>query len=87
MKKGETSIETMDGSEMTPLHRVYNQLIGQLRLRLMQSQVKNSTRFRKESEADSKTVFRSTVMPPDEHLMKACQLDLFIIEFLKIIQL
>jgi hypothetical protein len=27
------------------------------------------------------------VMPPDERLMKACQLDLFISEFLKIIQL
>jgi hypothetical protein len=69
-----------------PLYDVYNQLIEQLGLSLMQSQIKNSTRFRKESEADSKTVFRSTVMP-DERLMKACQLDLFISEFLKIIQL
>ena len=94
MKKGETSIETInlfwnqvDGRESTPLYDVYNQLIGQLGLSLMQSQIKNSTRFRKESEADSKTVFRSTVMPPDERLMKACQLDLFISEFLNIIQL
>jgi len=39
------------------------------------------------AEADSKTVFRSTLMPPDERLMKACQLDLFISEFLNIIQL
>jgi len=94
MKKGETSIKTinlfwnqMDGRESTPLYDVYNQLIGQLGLSLMQSQIKNSTRFRKESEADSKTVFRSTLMPPDERLMKACQLNLFIEEFLKIIQL
>ena len=94
MKKGETSIQTInlfwnqvDGRESTPLYGVYNQLIEQLGLSLMQSQVKNSTRFRKESEVDSKTVFRSTVMPPDERLMKACQLDLFINEFLKIIQL
>ena len=94
MKKGETSIETIhlfwnqvDGRESTPLYAVYNQLIEQLGLSLMQSQIKNSTRFRKESEADSKTVFRSTVMPPDERLMKACQLNLFIEEFLKIIQL
>jgi cellulose biosynthesis protein BcsQ len=94
MKKGETSIETInlfwnqvDGRESTPLYDVYNQLIAQLGLSLMQSQVKNSTRFRKESEADSKTVFRSTVMPPDERLMRACRLDLFIDEFLKIIQL
>ncbi|HEU4496607.1 MAG TPA: ParA family protein [Flavobacterium sp.] len=94
MKKGETSIKTInlfwnqvDGRESTPLYEVYNQLIEQLGLSLMQSQIKNSTRFRKESEADSKTIFRSTVMPPDERLMKACQLDQFIEEFLKIIQL
>ena len=94
MKNGETSIQTInlfwnqvDGRESTPLYDVYNQLIEQLGLSLMQSQIKNSTRFRKESEADSKTVFRSTVMPPDERLMKACHLDLFINEFLNIIQL
>ena len=93
MKKGETSIQSInlfwnqvDGRESTPLYDVYNQLIGQLGLSLMQSQIKNSTRFRKESEVDSKTVFRSTIMPPDERLMKACQLDLFISEFLNIIQ-
>lgn len=94
MKKGKTSIESInlfwnqvDGRESTPLYDVYNQLIEQLGLSLMQSQIKNSTRFRKESEVDSKTVFRSTLMPPDERLMKACQLDLFMNEFLKIIQL
>lgn len=94
MKKGETSIETInifwnqvDGRESTPLYGVYNQLIEQLGISLMRSQVKNSTRFRKESEVGSKTVFRSTVMPPDERLMKVCHLDLFISEFLSIIQL
>ena len=94
MKEGKTSIQTInlfwnevDGRENTPLYEVYNQLIARLGLSLMQSRVKNSTRFRKESEADSKTVFRSTIMPPEERLMKACQLDLFISEFLKITQL
>jgi len=94
MKKGETSIETInlfwnqvDGRESTPLYDVYNQLIEQLGLSRMQSQIKNSTRFRKESEVNSKTVFRSTLMPPDERLMKTCHLDLFMNEFLKIIQL
>lgn len=94
MKKGETSIETInlfwnqvDGRENTPLYDLYNQLMKQLGLSLMQSQIKSSTRFRKESEVESKTVFRSTLMPPDERLMKTCQLDLFMNEFLKIIQL
>lgn len=94
MKKGGTSIETIhlfwnqvDGRETTPLYKTYDQLIKHLGLNLMQSQVKNSSRFRKESEVNSKVVFRSTLLPPDERLMKASQLDLFINEFLKIIQL
>ena len=94
MKKGKTSIKTInlfwnqvDGRESTPLYGVYNQLIEQLGLSLMQSQIRNSTRFHKESEADSRTVFRSTILPPDERLMKTSHLDLFIEEFLKIIQL
>ena len=94
MKEGETSIKTInlfwnqvDGRESTPLYGLYNKLIDQLGLSLMQSQVKNSTRFRKESEANSKVVFRSTLMPPDERLMKTCQFDKFVSEFLKIIQL
>ena len=93
MKKGKTSIETInlfwnqvDGRERSPLYNVYNKLIDELGLSLMQCQIMNSTRFRKESEAGAKTVFRSTLMPPDERLMKASQLDLFIDEFLKIIQ-
>lgn len=93
MKKGETSIETInlfwnqvDGRESTPLYEIYNKLIEQLGLSLMESQIKNSTRFRKEGEENSRTIFRSTVMPPDERLMKACHLDQFIKEFLKIIQ-
>lgn len=94
MKKGETSIETIhlfwnqvDGRESTPLYELYNKLIKQLGLSLMRSQIKNSTRFRKESEADSKIIFRSTLMPADERQMKACQLDQFMKEFLNIIHL
>ncbi|MCY0976851.1 ParA family protein [Chryseobacterium wangxinyae] len=94
MKKGETSIETVnlfwnqvDGRESTPVYSIYELLIQQLGLSLMQSRVKNSTRFRKESELDSKNAFRSTLLPPDERLMRVCQLDAFVVEFLKIIQL
>lgn len=94
MKKGETSIENIslfwnqvDGRERSPLYDIYNELISDLGLSLMQSQIMNSMRFRKESEADAKTVFRSTILPPDERLMKACRLDLFMTEFLRTIQL
>ena len=94
MKEGETAIKTInlfwnqvDGRESTPLYDVYNNLIYQIGLSLMKSQVKNSTRFRKENEVNSKVVFRSTLMPPDERLMKISQLDLFMNEFLKITEL
>jgi cellulose biosynthesis protein BcsQ len=94
MKKGETSIENIslfwnqvDGRERSPLYDIYNELISDLGLSLMQSQIMNSMRFRKESETDAKTVFRSTILPPDERLMKACRLDQFITEFLRTIQL
>jgi cellulose biosynthesis protein BcsQ len=94
MKKGETSIENIslfwnqvDGRERSPLYDIYNELISDLGLSLMKSQIMNSMRFRKESEADAKTVFRSTILPPDERLMKACRLDQFMTEFLRTIQL
>jgi len=94
MKKTETAIRTInlfwnrvDGRERTPLYKGYTRLIEELELSLMQSQIKNSTRFRKESERHSKTVFRSTLLPPDKGLMKTCQLDQFMNELLKIIQL
>ncbi|MCC9070941.1 ParA family protein [Flavobacterium sp. F-65] len=94
MKKGDTSIKTInlfwnqvDGRERSPLYEVYNKLIDELGLSLMDCQIMNSTRFRKESEADARTVFRSTLMPPDERLMSTCRLDQFMKEFLQITQL
>jgi hypothetical protein len=47
----------------------------------------NSTRFRKESEMTAKAVFRSTVLPPEEQMMKACRFDQFMSEFLRIVEL
>nr|WP_315155669.1 ParA family protein [uncultured Flavobacterium sp.] len=94
MKKSETSIESIslfwnqvDGRERSPLYKIYNELISDLGLSLMQSQIMNSMRFRKECETDIKTVFRSTLLPPDERLMKACRLNLFMTEFMRTIQL
>ncbi|WP_407510947.1 ParA family protein, partial [Elizabethkingia anophelis] len=85
MKKGETAIKTVnlfwnqvDGRENTPLYRVYDQLIHELDLKRMYTRIKSSARFRKESEINSTEIFRSTLMPPDQRLMKSCHLDLFV---------
>ncbi|WP_313385924.1 ParA family protein [Chishuiella sp.] len=94
MKQSQTSIKTLnlfwnqvDGRESTQLYDLYNKLIDQLGLSLMKSKIKNNARFCKESEENSKHVFRSTLMPPDLRLMKDSQLDNFMKEFLKIIEL
>lgn len=91
MKKGATSIKTInlfwnqvDGRERSPLYEVYNKLISELGLSLMDCQIMNSTRFRKENEADARTIFRCTLMPPDQRLMNSCGMDRFINEFLRI---
>ena len=94
MKNGQSTIQEIklfwnqvDGREKSPLYDVYEKVISELNLDLMQSYVMDSKRFRKEGEAEAKTVFRSTLLAPDERLMKACHLDLFMQEFLKTIKL
>lgn len=94
MKQRQTSIETIrlfwnqvDGREKSILYDIYGNIISELGLQLMQTRISDSKRFRKESEIVTKAVFRSTLLPADEKLMKACGLDLFIIEFLRTIKL
>lgn len=94
MKGKQTSIESIhlfwnqvDGREKSPLYNLYENVINELGLKLMNSFVTDSKRFRKEGEAFSKFVFRSTLLPADEKLMAACRLDLFVEEFRKIVKL
>lgn len=94
MKKGHTSIETIrlfwnqvDAREKSPLYESYDKVISDLGLTLLETRITDSKRFRKESEATAKTVFRSTLLPPDRRLIKACRIDLFIEEFLRTVKL
>ncbi|MBT2621881.1 ParA family protein [Chryseobacterium sp. ISL-6] len=94
MKQGNTTIETIqlfwnqvDRREKSPLYESYEKVIADLGLHLMNSRIMDSKRFRKESEVAAKTIFRSTLLPPDEKLMKSCHLDVFIEEFLRTIKL
>lgn len=94
MKQRHTQIKTLylfwnqvDGREKSLLYRDYERIISTLGLSLMEAYIPDSKRFRKESEALAKTVFRSTLLPADLKLMQASRLDLFIGEFLNIIQL
>lgn len=94
MKQGNTTIETIqlfwnqvDGREKSPLYESYEKVIADLGLNLMSTRITDSKRFRKENEVGAKTIFRSTLLPPDERLMKSCHLDVFIAEFLRTIKL
>ncbi len=94
MKNNETSIKEInlfwnqvDGRERSPLYSIYNTLIQDLGLSLMESKIINSMRFRKESESEAKNVFRSTLLPPEEKLLKKSGFDLFMKEFLRITEL
>ncbi len=93
-KQGTTAIQSInlfwnqvDGREKSALYSIYEDLISSLGIHLMRTSITDSKRFRKEGEADAKTVFRSTLLPADERLMKACRLDLFMEEFLRIVKL
>lgn len=93
-KQGSTSIRSInlfwnqvDGREKSTLYSVYDELIGSLGIHLMRTRITDSKRFRKEGEAGAKTVFRSTLLPADERLMRACRLDLFMDEFLRTVKL
>ena len=93
-KQGATAIQSInlfwnqvDGREKTALYSVYEDLINSLGIHLMRTRITDSKRFRKEGEADAKTVFRSTLLPADERLMNACRLDLFMDEFLRTVKL
>jgi len=94
IKQGQTAIETIrlfwnqvDGREKSHLYETYDNIIQQVGLQVMETRISDSKRFRKEGELGLTTVFRSTLLPPDERLMKTCGLDLFIIEFLRTIKL
>lgn len=77
----------VDGRERNPLYAKYTNFINSLNLRLMGSAIASSVRFRKESEADSKVVFRSTLLPADDRLAEGCGLDAFIKEFLELLKM
>lgn len=94
MKIGESNIKgirlfwnQVDRREKSHLYDLYGKFITDMGFSLMKTYITDSKRFRKEGEAMEKTAFRSSLLPPDQRLMTACHLDLFIQEFLRTIEL
>lgn len=77
----------VDGREKTGIYEAYQSVINELDLSVMNSRIMDSKRFRKETDDTPNSVFRSSLLPAEPQLMKVTRLDLFIEEFLKIVNL
>lgn len=77
----------VDGREKTGIYEVYQSVISGLDLSVMSSRIMDSKRFRKETDDTPNSVFRSSLLPAEPLLMKTTRLDMFVEEFLKIVNL
>jgi cellulose biosynthesis protein BcsQ len=60
----------VDGREKSELYEIYEQVIAQLGLSVLKTYLPDSKRFRRDLSAERKSVFRSTIFPMDNTLMK-----------------
>lgn len=77
----------VDGREKTGIYEAYQSVINELDLSVMTSKIMDSKRFRKETDDTLNSVFRSSLLPAEPQLMKVTRMDLFVEEFLKIVNL
>ena len=77
----------VDGREKTDLYTLYEQTIRELELPLMKVFIPDTKRFKKELDAQRKTVFRSTLFPADKRLVKGSTMEELITEIAYLIKL
>lgn len=77
----------MDGRERTGLYDAYQSVIKGLSLKIMETRIMDSKRFRKEIDDTGNYVFKSTLLPADPQVLKATRMEQFVKEFLKIIHI
>ena len=77
----------VDGREKTGIYEAYQSVINELDLSVMTSKIMDSKRFRKETDDTLNSVFRSSLLPAEPQLIKVTRMDLFVEEFLKIVNL
>ena len=76
----------VDGREKTDLYDRYEKVAGELGLNVMRTFLPDSKRFRRESAEDGeRSVFRSTVMPPDRSLIRGSNIERLANEMLELI--
>ena len=92
MDTGKTNIKGLyllwnmvDGREKSELYRVYEEIIRELGLQVLQTFLPDSKRFRRELTGEHKAVFRSTLFPADGTLAKGSHIREITEEILTII--
>ena len=76
----------VDGREKSELYTVYEQVIGELGLKVLNTFLPDSKRFRRELTGEHKALFRSTLFPADSTLVKGSNLKEITEELLSIIK-
>lgn len=78
----------VDGREKTDLYEVYEKVAGEMGLGILKNRLPDSKRFRKEgAEEGGRSLFRSTLLPPDRQLIKGSNIDSLAEEILGLINL
>lgn len=76
----------VDGREKTELYKAYDKVCAEFALPILETYLPDSKRFRKETAAERKAVFRSTAFPADKTLIRGSNLDKLADEILGIIK-
>ncbi len=76
----------VDGREKSELYKVYEQVIGELGLKVLNTFLPDSKRFRRELTGEHRALFRSTLFPADGTLVKGSNLKEITEELLSIIK-
>ena len=59
-----------DGREKSELYKIYEKVIAELGLSVLKTALPDSKRFRRDLSVERKTIFRSTIFPIDNSLLK-----------------
>ena len=77
----------VDAREKTDLYKIYGDIIEDLGLSMLQTQIPDRKRYKKELSKDSREVFRSTLFPPTPRLLKGSRFEELTDEILQTIKL
>ncbi len=77
----------VDRREKSELYQLFETLVGELGISILETSLPDSKRFRKEAaEQGEKALFRSTIFPPDKSLIRGSNLEALATEILTIMK-